>query len=124
VLIIAFALAALSLAALGVYSVVSFIVMQRRPELGVRIALGADARDIVRLVAWPALRVIAVGAGIGLLAAFAAVHVLADLLFGVSAGDPVSFVGAAATIAVAALVACVAPLRRAIRTSPLEALRG
>jgi putative ABC transport system permease protein len=122
-LITAFALTAVALAALGVYSVVSFMVLQRRSEFGVRIALGAEAADIVRLVAWPALRVTAIGAGAGILAAFAAVHVLADLLFGVSAADPVSFIAATATMALVAIVACVAPLRRAVRTSPLEALR-
>lgn len=120
----AFAAVALLLACVGVYGVVSYAVVRRQHEFGVRIALGARHGQVVRLVMNEGLRLAAVGLAIGLLAATRAAAVLGAQLFGVSAYDPVSYVVAIPVLAVATAVACWLPARRATAANPLDALRA
>jgi len=119
-----FAALALGLAALGIYSVLSFAVNQRRQELSVRMALGAQPRDLVWLVVRQGLLLTAAGAAAGGLGAFALGRVLSSLLVGVSPGDTLAFAAAIATAAAASLVACILPARRAASIDPLQGLRA
>jgi putative ABC transport system permease protein len=118
-----FALTALVLALMGVYGVGSFLVSQRTKEIGVRMALGAQKGDVVRMIAVEGLRVILIGAAVGLVGALALARVLASLLFGVTAVDPLTFIGVAALVIAAGLAACYVPARRAARIDPITALR-
>ncbi|HMI57182.1 MAG TPA: FtsX-like permease family protein, partial [Gemmatimonadaceae bacterium] len=120
----AFALAAALLAALGIYGVMAFLVGQRGPEFGLRQALGATRADILRLAFRPGLVLAAQGTIIGLVVAFPATRLMASLLFGVSARDPITFIAVPVFLAVVASVACLAPARRATRVDPIVALRG
>jgi predicted permease len=113
----------LILAVVGVYSVVSYAAVQRTHEIGIRMALGANPRDILKMVLGQSLIVIGVGIAIGLAAAFAGTRLLAGLLVGVSSNDPATFMVVVTTLGVAALLACWLPARRATRVSPLVALR-
>ena len=119
-----FAGVALLLAAVGIYSVLSYIVRGRRREIGIRTALGARAADILRLVIvegmWPAL----VGIAAGTLAALASARVMETLVFGVSASDPLTLAGVGATLALVALMASLVPAYRALRLDPVKALRA
>jgi predicted permease len=119
-----FAVLALALAVLGVYSVLSFAVTQRHRELSVRMALGAEPRDLVWLVVRQGLLLTATGAAAGGLGAFVIGRLLASLLFGVSPGDLPAYAAAIATATVAALVACVVPAHRAASLDPLQGLRA
>ena len=119
-----FAALALFLAASGLYGLLSYTVAQRRREIGVRMALGAQARDIVALVVRQGAALVAAGAGAGLLAAAAASRILESFLFGVTAYDQFTFVGAPLSLAAIALVACWLPARRATRIDPMETLRA
>ena len=119
----AFAALALTLAGVGVFGVLAFAVGQRTRELGIRAALGADARDVLRLVLGGGLRITAAGVAIGLVASAALTRSLATLLFGVTPLDPVTFVVAPAVLVVTATVACAAPAMRAARVDPAIALR-
>jgi putative ABC transport system permease protein len=114
---------ALLLAAIGVYGVLSYSVAQRTQEIGVRMALGATASDVRRLVLGEGLRLAVTGAAIGSLGAIAAGRVLRGLLFGVQPLDPVALVGAAVLLALVAALACELPARRAMRLDPLVVLR-
>jgi predicted permease len=117
-----FAAAALMLAVVGIYGVMSYLVMQRTREIGIRLALGAGGRDILRLVVGNGARLIAVGIALGLAASFALQRLVASLLFGVTAADRAS--GAAvALLAAVAMLACYIPALRASRVDPLNALR-
>jgi putative ABC transport system permease protein len=118
-----FAGLALVLAAIGLYGVMAESVAQRTAELGIRMALGASARDVVRLVVREGLRVTLVGLGAGIGGALALSRLLASLLYAVPAHDPATFAGVAAIVAAVALAACALPARRAARTSPQIALR-
>jgi len=123
ILLTSFAGLALLLAALGIYGVLSFFVAQHTREIGVRLALGAQLRDVMSLVLQKGLVWTICGIAIGLIAAFALSRLVASLLFGVSATDPVTFIGVAVCLFSVALVACYLPARRATKVDPLIALR-
>ena len=118
-----FGLLALALAAMGVYGVVSYSVAQRTREIGVRVALGAGARDVMRLVLGEGLSVVGLGLALGLALAFAVARLFAGFLYGVGAADPLTFVGVPALLGAIALAAGYLPARRATKVDPMVALR-
>jgi putative ABC transport system permease protein len=122
-LLVSFALVALGLAAIGIYGVVAFLVTQRTREIGIRMALGARAADVLRLVVREGMAPVVFGAGAGVVASLAATRAIRSLLFGVTPLDPISIAAAPALLAAVALVACYLPARRATRVDPLVALR-
>jgi ABC-type antimicrobial peptide transport system permease subunit len=115
---------ALLLSAVGIYGVISYIVGQRRSEIGVRIALGARVGEVARMVVLQSVGLALAGVALGLVAALAATRVLQSLLFGVSATDPLVLGAVAAVLLVIAAVASFAPARRAASVDPVVALRG
>ncbi len=119
----AFGLLALTLSAVGIYGVMSYSVAQRTHEIGVRMALGARPRDVLRLVVGQGMALAAVGVLIGLAAALAATRVLAGLFYGVSASDPATFAFVTALLGGVAFLACYVPARRATKVDPMIALR-
>ena len=118
-----FALAAVLLAALGIYGVMSFLVGQRGQEFGLRQALGATRRDIMKLAFRPGIALAAKGTLIGVIVALPVARLLSALLFGVSAHDPLTFIAVPLLLATVAAAACLAPARRATRVDPVVALR-
>jgi predicted permease len=122
-LMMIFAGVALALAAVGIYGVVAYSVTQRTHEIGVRVALGAQPRDIVRLVLGEGARLAVLGAILGLAAAAALTRFMDSLLFGVTARDPLTFLAVAAILVCVAAAACCIPARRAMRVDPMVALR-
>lgn len=118
-----FAGVALTLTIVGLYGVMSYAVAQRTNEIGIRLALGAQTRDVLSLIIGQGLRLVLLGLAIGLLGAFALMRVMAGLLFGVTTKDPMTFLVVSVVLALIALLACYVPARRATRVDPLEALR-
>ncbi|NOT07292.1 MAG: ABC transporter permease [Gemmatimonadales bacterium] len=119
-----FAAIALVLAAVGIYGVMSYAVSLRRLEIGIRLALGADRRDIERMVVGQGMRVAAIGGAVGLLAAFGLTRFMGRLLYGVGVADALTFSAVALALAVVAFGACYLPARRATGIDPLRAIRA
>ena len=115
---------ALVLSAVGLYGVVAFAVAQRTREIGIRIALGAEPRRVVRLILGDGMRLAIAGCGIGVIGAYAATRTLTALLYGVSPKDPIAFGGAVLLLLGVALIAAFVPMRRALSINPTEALRS
>jgi putative ABC transport system permease protein len=118
-----FALTALLLAALGIYGVISYLVTERTHEIGIRLALGAQRRNILGIVLGQGLRLALTGAVVGLACALIISHLMASLLYGVRPTDPLTFLIVALLFLAVALLACYVPARRAMNVDPMIALR-
>jgi putative ABC transport system permease protein len=122
-LLAAFAAVALVMTAVGLYGVISFSVSRSTREIGIRVALGAQGRDALRLVMGRGMRLTLTGIVLGLAAAYGLTRVMASLLFGVGATDPATFAGVALLLVAVAALACYVPARRATKVDPMVALR-
>ncbi len=122
-MVLLFALTALLLAGIGVYGTISYIVSERTRDIGIRIALGAQKKTILRMVLSQGLTLALAGAAVGLAGALIVSHLMAGLLYGVSPSDPLTFIGLTVVLVMVALAACFIPARRAMRVDPIVALR-
>ena len=122
-LLAVFAAIALLLAAIGIYGLMSYSVEQRLQEIGIRVALGATRSDVLRLMVLQGMKLAGIGIVLGLAAAYGATRLLASLLFGVKANDPLTFVAVAAMVSIVAAIASMVPARRAAGIAPSVALR-
>jgi predicted permease len=123
VLLLLFAVVALLLAAVGIYGVMAYTVTQRTHEIGIRLALGAQPRDVLILMVKQGMVVIVIGLALGIAGAVASTRLMSSMLYGVSATDPVTFVAVAFLLAIIALFSCYIPARRATKVDPMVALR-
>jgi ABC-type antimicrobial peptide transport system permease subunit len=114
---------ALVLSSVGIYGVISYLVGQRTHEIGIRMALGAQRREVVRMVLGEGLRVALLGVVVGIVAALGLTRLLTQMIFGVRTVDPLTFAGVAILLTFVAMVACYIPARRAMRVDPIVALR-
>ena len=124
VLTVGFAVVALLLGGIGIYGVLSYTMSQRTNELGIRLALGAESRQVVRMVVGEGMRIVGIAVAIGLVASFGATRLLRSQLFGVGPTDVVTFVVVTALLTLVAMLACYLPARRASRVDPMVALRS
>ncbi len=123
VMLLCFAFSALLLSAVGVYGVISYLVAQRRHEIGIRMALGASRGEVFRLVVGAGMILVAIGVGVGLATALGSAGLVASLLYGISSRDPLTFAAVPLLLALVAFLACYLPARRASRADPMSALR-
>ena len=119
-----FAIAALMLASIGLYGVMSYSVVQRRGEVGLRMALGAQGRDVLKLIVGSGMKLVGIGLGAGLIASLMLTRLMSKLLYGVSPLDAFTYATIVGVLALVALIACLVPAFRATRVAPLESLRG
>jgi ABC-type lipoprotein release transport system permease subunit len=120
---VALSVAGMFLAAIGLYGVIAYVVSKRQHEIGIRMALGAERRKVLRMVFGQGLRIAAVGAGLGLVASLATMRLLANLLYGVKAIDGLTLFGSSVVVVVVAVAASYFPARRAAKVDPMQALR-
>jgi predicted permease len=118
-----FAALALALSCVGIYGVISYLAGQRTHEIGIRMALGAQRNDVLRLVLGHGAKMVLIGVGVGIAASLALTQLMAKMLFGVSAYDPLTFLAVACLLSLVALAASYIPARRAMRVDPIVALR-
>jgi putative ABC transport system permease protein len=118
-----FAVIGLALVTIGVYSVIAYSTARRTHEIGLRMALGAAARDVLKMVLWQGLRFLAAGIAAGLAASFALSRIIAGQLWGISAYDPLTLAAVVLLLIIIGTLACWIPARRATRINPLAALR-
>jgi putative ABC transport system permease protein len=119
-----FAVVALLLGAIGIYGMLSYTMSQRAHEVGIRIALGAESRQVVRMVVGEGMRIVGLGVAIGLVGSFGATRLLRSQLFGVGPTDALTFIVVTVLLALVAMLACLLPARRASRVDPMVALRS
>jgi ABC-type antimicrobial peptide transport system permease subunit len=118
-----FGLLALALASIGIYGVMSYAVLKRVREIGIRMALGAQKADVLKMIIGQGMRLVVVGVAIGLTAALALTRLMTSFLYGASATDPLTFVVVVLLLSLVALLACYIPARRATKVDPIVALR-